>query len=182
MVVQPTEDAGRGRGQIRLDEACLRQPGNFLSQLLQERGSPDLDERATGVSEPAEASITTPPYRRTGLAGGNLSLTHRPASILRVSSFTYSAAASCHDRSSPPGSGVASSTPQAGGFDGRGHVLSGTSLVAMSMPASRRISRAHSAREARPVLMMWCIPPRLRPPGRLHSTIRATIAPARSGA
>ena len=84
--------------------------------------------------------------------------------------------------SNPPAWGVLEATPLPGGFDGRGHVLSGTSLVVTSMPASRRISRAHSARDARPVLMMWWIPPRLRPPGRLHSTIRATIAAARSGA
>ncbi len=44
MVVQPAEDAGRGCGEVGLDEPGAGQPGHFLSQLPQDRGSPDLDE------------------------------------------------------------------------------------------------------------------------------------------
>src|SRR5664280_1123175 len=42
MVVQPAKDAGRGRGQVRLNEARARKPGDFLSQRAEERGPPDL--------------------------------------------------------------------------------------------------------------------------------------------
>src|SRR5450759_3025104 len=44
MVVQPAKDAGRGRGEVRLNEAGFWQAGLILGWLPQGRGSPDLDE------------------------------------------------------------------------------------------------------------------------------------------
>src|SRR5450759_3380356 len=43
-VVQPAKDAGRGRGEVRLNEAGFWQAGLILGWLPQGRGSPDLDE------------------------------------------------------------------------------------------------------------------------------------------
>ena len=64
----------------------------------------------------------------------------------------YSARAACQSRSGPPGSGVGSSTPQGGGVEGRGHVLTARLGRGTSTPARRSTSRAHSAREAWPAV------------------------------